>query len=227
MLELLRVTVARYLGRVWTALPVSLLADSDGHVARVQSTIKARQLNPDGFTYKDVVIGDPNKGLGGETPVVHPSGGGYSLTFPHKKGDEGVALFSTLCIDGWWDKGGVQPQTDIRRHNLSDSIFLPGIRSNPRKLSPAPSSSNAQFRSDDGSILIELDKQNNRVRIVVPSGQWVRIEGNLQVTGSVIAGHGTADQVALQTHTHSETMSGGSMSGSPTAGTRREDDGAE
>ena len=139
-MELLRVTVQRYLGRVWTALPVSLLADSDGHVARVQPTIKARQLNPDGFTYKDVIIGDPNKGLGGETPVVHPSGGGYSLTFPHKKGEEGVAIFSTLCLDSWWDKGGVQPQTDIRRHNLSDSIFLPGIRSNPRKLSPAPSS---------------------------------------------------------------------------------------
>jgi hypothetical protein len=206
--ETLRVAVQRYLGRVWTALPVQLLADSDGHVATVQPTVQARQLNGDGVTYKNVTIGDPNRGLGGETPVVHPSGGGYSLTFPHKKGDEGVVLFSTLCIDGWWDKGGVQPQTDIRRHNLSDSIYLPGVRSNPRKLNPAASASTAQFRTDDGSIFIELDKANNQVRIVVPSGQQVRIEGNVQVTGSITAvgnitaGQGTSDQVDLLQHTH-------------------------
>ena len=43
--------------------------------------------------------------------------------------------------------------------------------------------------------------------------------GDLRVTGAVIAGFGTGDQVALQTHKHGGVQSGGSQTVAPVAGT--------
>lgn len=43
--------------------------------------------------------------------------------------------------------------------------------------------------------------------------------GNLNVTGSVIAGFGGVDQVGLQTHKHGGVTIGGGTTSAPTAGT--------
>src|ERR1700733_5561995 len=38
-------------------------------------------------------------------PVVLPRGGGYSITLPLKKGDEGLLVFCDTCFDFWWVNG--------------------------------------------------------------------------------------------------------------------------
>jgi len=62
-------------------------------------------------------------------PVAFPQGGGYSLTFPLAAGDLGLIVWSNLSLDRWLAGQGqeVDPEVD-HLHQLSDGIFIPGIR---------------------------------------------------------------------------------------------------
>lgn len=43
-----------------------------------------------------------------DAPIVFPRGGGVTLTFPVKEGDECLVVFADRCIDFWWQSGNVQ-----------------------------------------------------------------------------------------------------------------------
>lgn len=102
-------------------------------------------------------------------PLILPRGGGYSLTLPLKKGDEGLLVFCDTCFDLWWQNAqtnspkasnskqpsGTQQQLEVRRHHIHDCGFIPGMCSQPNKLSDY-SSTAAQLRRDDGSALVEV-----------------------------------------------------------------------
>ena len=211
--EVARVTFERQRSRIWTALPVVVLADSDGHVVEVQPTIQGIGTDPQTGARTNVNM----PSLGKHVPVHYPSGGGFTLTHPIKKGDEGIVVFSARCLDGWWQQGGIQPQLERRYHNLSDAMFIPGIRSLPRKLDPPASTTSAQLRSDDGKTYLEL-APGGVVNIVCPSDGYVQITGDLRVTGKIDAGYGGSDQVGVQTHEHSNS-GGVGQGGPPVAGT--------
>jgi hypothetical protein len=115
-----------------------------------------------------------------DVPVLFPGAGGYALTYPVKAGDEGLVILASRCIDSWWTRGGVQAQAELRMHDLSDGFFLPGFRSNPRKLTGF-SNSVIRMTTDDGSQYVELDKDAGRVNVVVNdflyvNGQRVRTD---------------------------------------------------
>lgn len=63
-------------------------------------------------------------------PVAFPGGGGYSITWPLEAGHTGVLLICDRSLDEWKSQGGTrtEPQ-DPRRHNLTDGVFIPGVRS--------------------------------------------------------------------------------------------------
>jgi hypothetical protein len=91
----------------------------------------------------------------------------------------------------------------------------------------------------DNSITIDTTANNGVVNINSGSGQMnvtttgktviaaeeidlngnTVITGNLQVSGSITAGHGGGDQVGLQTHVHAGVQGGPDSTESPTAGT--------
>ena len=142
--------VERHLDRVWTAMPVAITEDTpDGHIVKLQPTIKGQQRDPKDGTIKHVEMP-----IITEVPIQYSSGGGFTITHPIKKGDEGLAVFASRCIDGWWDKGGLQPSLDARKHNLSDAIYIPGIRSKPRKL--GGDDSQAGGGQSGGQLTIDL-----------------------------------------------------------------------
>lgn len=58
-------------------------------------------------------------------PVVFPKVVGVGITFPLKKNDQCLVVFSDLSIDNFWQKGSVQNPVEIRRHDLSDGIAIP------------------------------------------------------------------------------------------------------
>ena len=140
-------------------------------------------------------------------PVIFPRGGGCSLTFPLKKGDECLVVFSARAIDFWWQSGGVQPPAETRMHDLSDGFVLPGPYSQKQKIG-SPSTSEVVLRSDDGSASVSLDPSSHKITIVAP--------GTLDITGDVIV-HGdvVADGISLKTHTHGGVEPGASNTGGP------------
>lgn len=151
--ELFNTIVDAVRAKVHTAIPVKLTQDSDGHTVSLQPLVKFTQRMPDG-TQKFVqlpVISD--------APINHHSGGGVTITHPHKKDDEGIYLIASRSLDNWFQQGDVQPQADTRMHSLSDGFYIPGVRSTPRKLKNV-STTSTQIRSDDGKHFSELNPKD-------------------------------------------------------------------
>lgn len=146
-----------------------------------------------------------------QVPVQFPRGGGYSMTFPVKKGDECLLIFGDSCIDGWWQSGGVQQQMETRRHDLSDAMAIVGITCVQKAIGKkgAPFSANTmQIRSDDGGTCIELDGANINIKAAK-----VTIVGDLEVTGEA-----TISNIAFTPHVHGGVLEGGDKSAPPEKG---------
>lgn len=97
-------------------------------------------------------------------PIMFLGGGGFTVTVPLVKGDEGMLIFCDTCIDLWWAHGGVQPPVDApivqpqherRRHDFWDCGFYPGMKSLPNMLANY-STSSLQVRSNDGTVIIDV-----------------------------------------------------------------------
>jgi hypothetical protein len=156
-------------------------------------------------------------------------GGGFSVTLPIKAGDEGLLVFSDMCIDAWWQQGapssGPMPnQVERRRHDLSDAYFLPAGWSQPRVL-PAYSTTALQIRKDDGTVYIEVGAgeitvtpDSGTTQLVVTPGAvamtatTITVNGNLQVNGN-INNSGTLDGKTFLTHQHTGVSTGSGDTG--------------
>lgn len=90
-----------------------------------------------------------------DVPVVMPKAGGFSLVFVPKPGDECLIVFADMCIDSWWQSGGIQSQAERRRHDLSDGFAIMGCWSQVRK--PSFPTEGCRLQSDDGSLAIVMD----------------------------------------------------------------------
>jgi len=100
-------------------------------------------------------------------PIVMMRVPGWSMTFPIVQGTECLLIFSDMCIDGWWQSGGVQPNFDSRRrHNLSDAIAIFGPWSQPNVLTNY-STDSIQIRSDDQTVVIDL--KTGQITITAPA----------------------------------------------------------
>lgn len=149
--EALRMAIAGELKKTHTALPVIISETSkEGHSCKSKISIKALTITKKGE--KEKIEYPELRGM----PIQFMGGGGVTLTHPVHKDDEGIALFMSRPQDLWRDKGGTQEPIDNRIFNLSDSRFLPGGRSNPRKIKNF-SKDTAHLRSDDGKHTLEQD----------------------------------------------------------------------
>lgn len=149
-----------------------------------------------------------------DVPVVLPRAGGFSLTLPLQQGDECLVIFSDMCIDYWWQNGGVQNQLEQRRHDLSDCFCVPGPWSQPRIISNY-STTSAQLRSDDGNIIIDISENGVTISadkmIINTTGDTdITAQGNVNVSASgnvVISGRD------FLSHKHSGVQAGGADTG--------------
>lgn len=193
---------------LWTAVPgiidsydasemtCSVIPAILGKVAKEDGTIEAVQL--------PMLI---------HCPVIFPRGGGCSLTFPLKKGDECLVVFSARAIDFWWQSGGVQPPAETRMHDLSDGFVLPGPYSQKQKIS-SPSTSEVVLRSDDGSASVALNPSSHKITIVAPGD--LDIVGDVNITGDVVVTKDVkASGISLNSHVHGGVSTGPNSTGGP------------
>lgn len=146
-----------------------------------------------------------------DVPVIFPRGGGCTLTFPVKAGDECLVIFADRCIDFWWQSGGIQEPVDERMHDLSDAFCIVGPQSQAKKIGGI-STTAAQLRTDDGSAIIEL-AAGGAVTITSPQ---ITINGPLQVNGEITStGDQLAGGISQIGHTHGGVEPGGGSTGAP------------
>lgn len=170
--EMIQAATDAQQAKIMTALPIKFEEyDAKKQTAKVKPLVKTTIMKPDGKTEKkeyptleDTPVyfpsgGREDQGQSGQGggPVSAGQGGsqakkGFMMTYPIKKGDEGIAIFSARTIDHWHDKGDVQEQGTARMHDLADAMILPGIKSKPRaeEVEGGTDEQKAQFRSVDG-----------------------------------------------------------------------------
>lgn len=68
-----------------------------------------------------------SRGQINEVPVLFSGSGGRGTSFPLKKDDSVLLIFSQRSLDDWLVKGGEVKLTDSRLHNMTDAIAIPGI----------------------------------------------------------------------------------------------------
>jgi hypothetical protein len=112
-----------------------------------------------------------------DVPIWMPRVPGWSITFPITPGTECLLIFADMCIDGWYQTGKVIKNQRRRRHHLSDAFALFGPWSIPNRLQNY-STSSMQIRSDDQSVLIELE--SGQVNIKAPT---VNVEAGVAKIG--------------------------------------------
>ncbi|WP_142478594.1 Gp138 family membrane-puncturing spike protein [Klebsiella oxytoca] len=162
--------------------------DPDAVTAVVQPAIKGAEQDESGA---EVSVNLP---LLVDVPVVFPRGGGCTLTFPVKEGDECLVIFADRCIDFWWQSGGIQEPVDGRMHDLSDAFCIVGPQSQAKKISGI-SASAVELRSDDGSAKLSLNPASGAISGTAPggfnlNGLKILSDGRLQlVDGSIVDKH--------------------------------------
>jgi hypothetical protein len=203
--------------QMWTNMPVRIESyDAEKQTVKMTPLIKATVRDPEG---KITRVELPQLE---DVPVQFAGGGGATMTFPIKKGDEGIALFSSRSIDAWHQSGGIQQQTAARMHDLSDGFFVPGIRSQPRRLKNV-SASSVQLRSDDddAKTSITIDPVNHSITHKVGTGasalSYTHSENGIQYTipaGKKMTVNGKRIDAE---HKHSDVTPGGGETGFPIA----------
>jgi hypothetical protein len=222
--ETLRLAMESWQTRVWTALPGvikqfpaasgigSMIADIqpviNGRIRTLKGTFQSMQM--------PVLL---------DCPILWQGGGGMTLTFPIKAGDECLVIFSARCIDAWWQQGfvpgqagipvdGKQPMDppDLRMHNLSDGFALIGVRSLPKNFTP--DNANVSLQTDDGSFFWKLNPTTKAISATASGGinlNGVTIDssGNVNSPATITAstnviGNGTS----LHTHVHTDPQGG-------------------
>lgn len=120
MAEVLEVVVNRAFEDIHTSMPGRFESyDFRTQKATVKPLLKKVYL--DG-TVLDLPV------LGG-VPVMFPRTGAAGITFPIKKGDKCLLLFTERAIERWVLSGENSEPGDRRRYDLSDAIAIPGLYS--------------------------------------------------------------------------------------------------
>jgi phage baseplate assembly protein gpV len=178
--------------RIWTGLPCVVTAfPAASGISKMmldcQPQIAARVLNSATGKFETIQL-PPLV----DVPIQWPGGGGVTLTFPIKPGDECWVVFGSRCIDSWWQQGpgtaeatgDIVPPPDQRMHSLSDGVAYVGIRSKPREFDV--DATTAQLRSDDNAAIISLDPDAHDIEVSTTDGDVDVLagDGNVNITTS-------------------------------------------
>lgn len=137
---------------------------------------------------------------------VRAQGGKNAVIMDPEAGDIGLALVldrdSTAAIK---KKGQANPGSR-RRFDLSDGVYLGGLVNSTPEQYVRFTSTGVVIADKNGNV---WEMKNGAIQVTTTE---------LRVSGNVIAGYGSGDQVSLQNHLH-EHAGGVGNSGAPVAGT--------
>ena len=114
--------------KIWTTIPaivVDVNFDSQTLSAQpaIQAVVRDKNNNTSNVTLPILI----------NVPIMFPRGGGFAITLPVTAGDEVLIVFSSRCIDSWWQSGGIGAQVEQRMHDLSDGFAILAPTRKPKK----------------------------------------------------------------------------------------------
>lgn len=234
--ESLRLALESQQAQIWTALPgIVSGVDLAKQTVSVQPTVQGSVTDANGN------VSNVNMPTLVDVPIVWPRAGGFALTFPIKAGDEVLVVFSSRCIDSWWQSGGIGAPAEARMHDLSDGFAVLAPSSQSKKLSSV-SSSNVQLRDEAGTTYLEITpsggiklKAATQIDLEAPTininGATLNLSANVnyagnggtgtfQLAGNLVHTAGSITSLGKKidgTHTHSGVSTGSGNSGAPNA----------
>lgn len=206
--ESLRMAMEGQQAKIWTALPgivtgVDLTKQTVSVQPSVQGSVSDAQGNVSNVNLPVLV----------DVPIVWPRAGGFALTFPIKAGDEVLVVFSSRCIDAWWQSGGVGVAAEARMHDLSDGFAVFAPTSQSKKLSNV-SPSNVQLRAEAGTTYVEI-APGGKIKLLGAtsidlSAPTINIAGtNININGTTTQTGGMSiGGITFGTHKHTDPQGG-------------------
>lgn len=118
--------ISKRLADVHTAIPGAVESyDVATQRVNVKPQVRGPTKNPDTGAWEYLPIAVIQS-----VPVQFPGAGDFRMTFPIAKGDTGLIIFSEASIERWLEVGHDVSADDVRKHHVSDAIFIPGL--NPK-----------------------------------------------------------------------------------------------
>ncbi|OCF96350.1 Gp138 family membrane-puncturing spike protein [Gilliamella sp. wkB308] len=210
--------IKRAQSNIYTALPAKVIS-FDGHTVQCKPMINRVLANGEEISIPPLV----------DVPAQFPHAGGFCMTVPIKAGDEGLVVFSSRCIDGWFASGEASKPLDNRMNDLSDGFFIVGCNSVPNKI-PNFYHDGVSMQTDDGQTHIRLTEgtiyikgnivhegNNQQFGNYDQIGSFNQSNGNTISSGIITAQDVITNKgISLNTHRHTGVKSGDDTTGEPT-----------
>ena len=126
-----------------------------------------------------------------DCPVATTQGGGGSLRFPIRKGDECEVHFADRALDTWFEDGGQSVPFSSRCHDLSDAIVRVGLNSQANPLGNAYLSDETSLDYDGARVglkggMVTIQNQTQSL-LTALDALIVALTGSTQTDGSAFS----------------------------------------
>lgn len=189
--EIIRRALESRLADLWTAIP--------GKVVKYDSTTRTADVLPvvrrpiatseDELKHEDLPI-IPN------VPVLFPSGGGASITWPIVPGDFVQLLIQTLSPQQWRQSGETSDPGDLRLHSLGNAVCVPGLMHNAQALPgaalPAIVLEHTDIRlgvgaTDFVALSSKVEAELTRIKEAIAAGIPTANDGGANLQSTILA----------------------------------------
>jgi hypothetical protein len=201
--SMLSFIIRQMIAEMETCTPVQVVAIHPGSgtppaVGTVDVQLLVSQIDGSGNAQKQGIVYG--------VPYMRMQGGPWAIVIEPAAGDFGFIVSASRDISNVVKNPGQQNPGSYRQHSFSDGFYIGGA------MNKSPTAY-AWFKPDG---TFQITDKNGVMLQTDPSGN-LKLTGNLQVTGSITAGFGGADQIGLQTHKHVDST--GHFTTAPVVGT--------
>lgn len=137
---------------LFSALPASVVS-YDPATQRAEVKPQLKFTLRDEFAGKEAIEDLP---IICDVPIMFPRFGDFAMTMPVTAGDTVLLVFCDRSIDKWKTNGGNVDPIDLRAHDISDAVAIPGLYPKPEMLPSTLTTGMALGKIGDTTLQIHI-----------------------------------------------------------------------